>query len=137
MKKFTVILFAFVLLTACNDSHEKPDNLIGEEKMEKILYDVALLQSMSSFAPGVLHDNDIDVNDYIYKKYDIDSLTLAQSHTYYASDFDKYESMLEKVNNMLKEQKATVDSLMKEEKKMDKIKSKTAVDTLKTIKTAK
>lgn len=129
MKKFTVILFAFVVLAACDKGPEKPQNFIEEDKMEDILYDVALLQSMSSFAPGVLHDNDITVNDYLYKKYDMDSLTFTENHEYYASDFVRYEKLMNRVTDRLKEQKALVDTLMQAKPEKEEIKSSAIIDT--------
>ncbi|RYJ43228.1 DUF4296 domain-containing protein [Flavobacterium beibuense] len=132
MKKFTVILFAFVVLAACDKGPEKPQNFIEEDKMEDILYDAALLQSMSSFAPGILHDNDITVSDYLYNKYDIDSLTLVQNHTYYASDFERYEKLMNRVTDRLREEKAVVDTLMQAKPEKDEVKaSALVVDTAK------
>ncbi|QEE49064.1 DUF4296 domain-containing protein [Flavobacterium alkalisoli] len=132
MKKFTVILFALVVLAACNKGPEKPQNFIEEDKMEDILYDVALLQSMSSFAPGVLHDNDITVNDYLYKKYDMDSLTFTENHTYYASDFERYQKLMERVTDRLRAEKTEVDTLMQAKPEKDEIKaSALVVDTAK------
>ncbi|KGO79907.1 hypothetical protein Q763_11930 [Flavobacterium beibuense F44-8] len=116
MKKIAVFLSA-ICLFACNDKLQKPDNLLSEDKMEDILYDVALLQSISSFAPAVLSANDIKIDTYIYDKYQTDSLTFAQSNEYYAADFDRYEAILEKVSERLKTEKVEIDSIVSKENK--------------------
>lgn len=116
MKKIAVLLLV-VCLFACNDKLQQPDNLLSEDKMEDILYDVALLQSISSFAPAVLSANDIKIDTYIYDKYQTDSLTFAQSNEYYAADFDRYEAILEKVSERLKAEKVEIDSVVSKENK--------------------
>jgi len=116
MKKIAILLSA-VCLFACNDKLQEPDNLLSEDKMEDILYDVALLQSISSFAPAVLSANDIKIDTYIYDKYQTDSLTFAQSNEYYAADFDRYEAILEKVSERLKAEKVEIDSIVSKENK--------------------
>lgn len=116
MKKIAVLLLA-ICLFACNDKLQQPDNLLSEDKMEDILYDVALLQSISSFAPATLSANDIKIDTYIYDKYQTDSLTFAQSNEYYAADFDRYEAILEKVSERLKAEKVEIDSIVSKENK--------------------
>ncbi|WP_417354112.1 DUF4296 domain-containing protein [Flavobacterium sp.] len=116
MKKIAILLSA-VCLFACNDKLREPDNLLSEDKMEDILYDVALLQSISSFAPAVLSANDIKIDTYIYDKYQTDSLTFTQSNEYYAADFDRYEAILEKVSERLKAEKVEIDSIVSKENK--------------------
>lgn len=73
--------------------------------MVDILYDIALLQSIKSFQPTVLDTNNVNAHTYIYKKYKIDSLTLVQNHTYYASDIEGYEKIENEVSDRLKKNK--------------------------------
>ena len=48
---FTVIFFVELLSSCSGNVHvEIPDNLIGQEKMEAILYDAIIMDSMSTFS---------------------------------------------------------------------------------------
>jgi hypothetical protein len=115
MKNAAVVFLLSILLLSCSKGVEKPDNLLSEGKMEDILYDVALLQVMSSFTPKTLDDNEVNAGKYIYKKYAIDSLTFAQNQVYYASNLEAYKKIQGKVAERLKKQKTLVDTLVKKE----------------------
>jgi histidinol phosphatase-like PHP family hydrolase len=97
MKKifYTLILFA---LFSCNENPvETPDNLLDEEVMVDILYDIALLQAADGYVPEKLAINNIKVNTFIYSKYNIDSVTYYQNHKYYAADVKEYKKMYKEV----------------------------------------
>ena len=97
MKKiifFCVAIFAI----GCNNSViEKPSNLIEKDKMVDILYDISLLETIKNqgIKRGFTQE---EINQYILKKYKIDSLQLVSSNKYYASDAEEYKKMFEKVN---------------------------------------
>jgi hypothetical protein len=102
MKK--IALFGlFILLFGCTSSIEKPKNLIEKEKMINVLYDLSLLQAIRSQNIGGGIDNK-SINSYIFKKYKIDSIQLAQSNKYYASDMDEYKKIFEGVKAKLEEE---------------------------------
>ena len=85
---------------SCNNTIEKPKNLIEKDKMTKILYDLSLLDAMKNqYIEGGISNQ--KANDYIYKKYKIDSIQLVQSNKYYASDIEEYKKMLEEVKSIL------------------------------------
>lgn len=87
MKNVGVLLFCFALFGSCqNTPIEKPDNLIDQDKMVDIMFDINVLEAMKSQTTLVLETNKINPNTYIYKKYNIDSLQFANSDKYYASD---------------------------------------------------
>ncbi|WP_320816141.1 DUF4296 domain-containing protein [Flavobacterium sp.] len=97
MKKilYTIILFA---LFACNDNPvQTPKNLLDEEVMVDILYDIALLQAADGYVPEKLTANNIKINSFIYSKYKIDSVTYYQNHKYYAGNVRKYKKMYKEV----------------------------------------
>jgi hypothetical protein len=100
MKKIVFFCLA-ILAIGCNDSAiEKPSNLIEKDKMVDILYDISLLETVRN--QGIksrITQNDI--NQFILKKYKIDSLQLISSNKYYASDADKYKKLMEKVKEKL------------------------------------
>lgn len=108
MKKLLFFLSFFMLLIGCkNATIEKPDNLIDEDKMVEILYDVSILEAIKVTNPKSLETRKINSNKYIYQKYKIDSLQFVKSDLYYASDVSNYEIMykkvIEKVENIRKE----------------------------------
>lgn len=107
MKKivYTIILFSFF---ACNENPVKsPDNLLDEEVMVDILYDIAILQAADGYVPEKLILSKIQTNSFIYDKYKIDSTTYYQNHKYYAADVKKYKKMytkvIERINSKMKE----------------------------------
>jgi Domain of unknown function (DUF4296) len=128
MKKLVFIMVALVAVACNNDIAPKPDKLIEEDKMEKILYDMALIQGIKSFKPEVLDANGVDPRTYIYKKYAIDSLTLAQNHTWYASDLEEYEKMQKNVADRLKAEREKLNKADK--KKVKKPNAKTTTPTV-------
>lgn len=97
MKKLFVFL-GLMLMISCNDKAvEKPANLIEKEEMINILYDITLLQSAENVNTAKLYEQGIKANEFIYKKYNIDSVTFAQSNRYYASDPHNYKKMFGEV----------------------------------------
>ena len=81
---------------------------------------MALLQTMSSVTQQPVQENGIDVKNYIYNKYKIDSLTLVQNQKYYTGDIEKYQEIHKKVVERLKAQKAPLDSLKNDKSKPGK-----------------
>lgn len=105
-----VLLVTVLFAVACkHDVAPKPDKVIDEGKMENILYDVALMQAIKSYNPTLFDKNGVDPKTYIYKKYSIDSLTLAQNHTWYAANLDAYEKMQQRVADRLKAEKEKLE----------------------------
>lgn len=88
---------------------EKPDNLIDEEQMVNILYDLSLLESIRSQRPIALETNRVDPLTYVYKKYKIDSLQFAKSNKYYATDVEKYKAIYASVSKKIEDNKAAVE----------------------------
>ncbi len=106
MKKLVTSFLLFAILISCQKPVvSKPDNLIDEDVLVSILYDLSLLEAIKSQNPTVLETNNINSTTYIYKKYKIDSLQFARSNTYYASDNKKYKEIVENINKKIEEQK--------------------------------
>lgn len=122
--KIVIALLSILLLVSCGNSvTDKPDRLIDEPVMVDIFYDLSLLEAIKAVNPISLETNSITTNEYIYKKYTIDSLQFAQSNQYYASDLKRYKKIYEKVNQRLAEKKAALDTLHKIEDEKLKLKS--------------
>lgn len=130
MKKYFLFLVVFSFLASCqSDTVEKPDNLIPEDKMADIIYDLSILQAMRNSNQSVLDSNSVNPNTYIYKKYKIDSLQFAKSNQYYATkSIKKYDQLYQSVNDRIVKNKAAVDTLLAKQKKNDQklIKSDTS-----------
>jgi len=105
-----LLLGLTVLFFGCNgNSVEKPKNLIDKDKMVDILYDISLLESIKSqnINGGITVKMG---NDYIYKKYKIDSIQFAKSNKYYASNLEEYKKMFEKVKEKLSAETVKIEA---------------------------
>jgi len=123
-----IVLILLGLLFSCNEKVvEKPENLIPEDKMTAILYDISLLNAGRIINESILNEYDIEPMGYIYTKYGIDSLQFVKSDTYYASIPTAYEAIYTKVKDKLEkdekffedERKRKQDSLMEAKEKLN------------------
>lgn len=113
MKKIIIIVCCTLMVFSCKDnSVAKPDNLIAKDKMTDILYDITLLEAVKvqNLKGGI---NKKRANEYIYKKYKIDSIQFAKSNKYYASDLKEYKKMLDKIKERLTVENTKVEAEMK------------------------
>lgn len=109
MKKVILLVSCVLSFISCNSSAEKPKNLIAKDKMIEILYDISLLEAVKTqnINGGI---NSKAGNEYIYKKYKIDSVQLSQSNKYYASDLEEYKNMFEAVKEKLNKKALEVEA---------------------------
>lgn len=122
MKKSISLLAILALLGCKEDLVKKPDLLIEKSKMMDIMYDLALLEAIKYQNPAVLDSNQIRPKQFIYKKYKIDSLQLAQNNRYYAADYKSYKVMFESVVKRIENEKKRANTIIKLEEKKKKIK---------------
>ncbi|HEA29081.1 MAG TPA: DUF4296 domain-containing protein [Leeuwenhoekiella sp.] len=113
IRGYHILLFV-LLFAACQnvDRPEKPDNLIGEDELKDILYDVSLINAARDFSRGQLKNAGLEPNKFIYEKYDIDSLQFAKTVAYYSVDFNRYLKIWEDVSKRLENKRDEVDSLI-------------------------
>ena len=92
------------MLLSCKDSVVKePDNLLEEDQMVNIIYDLSLLDAMK--AQGLESQQKYpSTTEFLKKKYKIDSITFARNTQFYASDIKNYKKMYDKVKERLKEE---------------------------------
>lgn len=110
MKQIACLLGMVLLFGACkNEVIAKPEKLIDEDKMVNIIYDLALLEAMRSQHQG--QEAPINPREYIFKKYQIDSIQFAQSNHYYASDIGNYKKMYDKVSKRIEAEQKQADAL--------------------------
>ena len=112
MKKLVLVFCTIWLLSCSNNPVPKPDNLLDEEVMTNILFDIAILQATDGSMPLKLSEEHINSTTYIYKKYAIDSLTFYQNQRYYAADVKQYKKMYQEVLDRLNEEKDAANSIM-------------------------
>ncbi|MDN3678162.1 DUF4296 domain-containing protein [Flavobacterium paronense] len=112
MKRSILLGFIFLFFSCNSNSVDKPKNLIEKDKMVAILYDISLLEAIKSqnINGGITAKTG---NDYIYKKYKIDSTQFANSNKYYASDIEEYKKMFEKVKEKLNAETLKIDNQLK------------------------
>lgn len=120
MKKLFLIFFCGILLVNCNSNPvEKPKDLLDEDQMVSILYDLYLINAVKSSNVAYLKENNITPSKYILHKYKVDSLQFSRSDRYYATDIDVYENIYKRVTQKLQDNKAVLDSLMAKETKFE------------------
>ncbi|WP_310595219.1 DUF4296 domain-containing protein [Flavobacterium sp.] len=121
MKKIVPFLAILTFWGCKEDLVKKPKHLIERAQMVDIMYDLTLLEAIKYQNPAVLDSNQIRPKQFIYKKYKIDSLQLAQNNVYYASDYKAYKVMIEEVAKRLDTDKKKAKVLIKAEEKKTKI----------------
>lgn len=125
MKKTVSFFIILIFLVGCKKELVKePKHLIEREKMVNIMYDLSILEAMKVENPAILDSFKYNSNQYIYKKYKIDSVQFAQSNIYYAADYKEYEKMYNQIKARLDKEKTKVNSLMKAEAKKEMLKAK-------------
>ena len=112
MKKIIFIVFIFF---SCNKDSKKitvPENLISQEKMIDVIYEMTLINVSKGVNRSVLENNGVVPDIYIYNKYKIDSLQFALSNEFYSNDLDKYLEIYNSVKEKLQQNKQiTLDSI--------------------------
>ena len=128
------VLFIAVFFISCQNVEEikKPANLIPEDKMVDVLTDLSILNSAKNYNRSLLEETGIQPDKYLFEKYQIDSLQLAESTGYYAKKYDILDDIYAKVKANLETKKEEYEILRDvERKKEDSIQSiKTIKDTL-------
>ncbi|WP_026754722.1 DUF4296 domain-containing protein [Sediminibacter sp. Hel_I_10] len=140
--KVILYLMLIGLFLGCDNASrpKKPDDLISEDKMADILYEVFIINAAKGTAKGILEDNGIFPEQYVFEKYDIDSLQFAKSNAYYSYDIKTYDEIMSQVDTIIKINKdkyqAQIDLEM-DLKKQKKDSIKQLSDSLSTFKKSK
>ena len=114
----TIVLIALVIFSCNNiDKPKKPDNLISKDRMVDIITDISLMTAAKGLNKGILEENAINPQNYIYNKYNIDSIQFAESNNYYAYDVKEYEEIYLTVKERLETQKEEYTALQEKERK--------------------
>jgi len=112
MKKIFLVI---VVLFGCNKNVQKipiPDNLISEEKMVDVIYEMTLISVSKGVNRRILENNGVIPEKYIFEKHNIDSLQFALSNEFYSNDLNMYLDIYNRVKVKLQENKQiTIDSI--------------------------
>lgn len=115
MKKHIYILI-ISLITACGQSVvPPPEKMLSEKQMENLMYDLAIIDGVRLTDYSLLDSLKINVNDFVYKKHNTDSLSLIENMVYYASFPNKYDKIIKKVEARLKEERQKLSAPTKKE----------------------
>ena len=109
MRLITLLLAFLLAFVGCTTAIEKPKKLIEKDKMVDILYDIALLEAIKSqnVNGGISSKK---ANEFLFKKYKIDSLQWEENNKYYASDIEEYKKMYEEVKKRIQEETTKANS---------------------------
>ena len=119
---FVLGILIALLFLQCSDIRypEKPDDLIDKETMVNIFTDAYLSNASKSFNRTILQRAEVDLGNYIYKKYQIDSLQFERSNAYYTANIDEYRDMIAQVKSNLDNRLTAVDSIIEADKATQK-----------------
>lgn len=96
------VIVAFFLFSCYQlEKPKKPNGLISKSDMVNIIVDLKLLASVTGQNTKVLDSNNIDTENFVFQKYNIDSTQFAASSDYYAYNLQDYIDIYEKVKDSL------------------------------------
>lgn len=140
MKQFKYLIVICVLIASCSDSSEPkaPKNLISKDKMVDVLIDLSLVSSAKGINKKVLEKNGITPDEYVFKRFKIDSAQFSESNAYYSYYIDDYKQILNEVQDSLNRLKKKYNHLdennielkITEDDKKSKTKAKKLRDSL-------
>jgi hypothetical protein len=115
------ILIVVILFLSCTNKVSKPKNLISEEKMVAIIYEASILTAAKGVNKKALEDKGIRPDQFVYSKYNIDSIQLVTSLDYYASTIDTYDAIYTKVEERIIAEKERIETDLERNKKENKV----------------
>ena len=105
MKTRLIIVALVLALVGCKnnriDKPSKPENLLSQDQMVEVLYDMALLTSAKGLNRKVMENKGIVPRSYVFEKHNIDSMQFALSNEYYAYRIKDYEAIYQRVKAKL------------------------------------
>ena len=107
MKKPIYLLIIFFLCLSCNrlEKPKKPDNLLSENEMVNIITDISLITAAKGVQKKVIEAKQINLEEFVFQKHNVDSVQFAESNNYYSYDIKTYERIYQQVNQRLENKK--------------------------------
>ncbi|WP_194850288.1 DUF4296 domain-containing protein [Nonlabens antarcticus] len=102
MKKLMSLLF-LLIIASCSSVLEapKPEDFYGDDKMAEIMTDLYLMEASMTSDRGAFTALEMLPHDYIYKKHDTDSIVFKENLYYYSDRIEKYENVIDLVEERL------------------------------------
>ena len=120
MKK-EIILMLLLLLSCVNVEEAPPENLIGEEKMADLIFELAVLDAAKGFVPKDQKQRiDLDADSF-YQFHEIDSAQFTISNAYYAKQPKAYLRIVSMAKTKLEEFEKNMEESDNEILKIDSI----------------
>ena len=97
-----------IFVLGCNNSITQkpiPIDLISQEKMVDIIYDMTLINVAKGVNKSILENNGIIPEQYLFNKHSIDSTLFARSNEYYSNDLKTYQMIYDNVKIKLEKNK--------------------------------
>ena len=82
MRNIIFILLILFVPLSCGSSNKKPDNLIAKEKMENIIFDILILNSIN--ANSLMSKTETIGDELIFDRHSVDSIQFYESEMYYS-----------------------------------------------------
>ena len=120
MKK--AILLALLMLSSCTQVEEvPPENLIGEEIMADLIFELAVLDAAKGFIPKDQKGRIVLDADSFYQFHEIDSAQFTSSNAYYAKQPKAYLRIVSMAKAKLKEFEKNMEEVDNEMLNIDSI----------------
>jgi hypothetical protein len=98
------ILLALLMLSSCTQVEEvPPENLIGEEIMADLIFELAVLDAAKGFIPKDQKGRIVLDADSFYQFHEIDSAQFTSSNAYYAKQPKAYLRIVSMAKSKLEE----------------------------------
>tara|TARA_B100001175_G_scaffold310808_1_gene314367 strand:+ start:6976 stop:7335 length:360 start_codon:yes stop_codon:yes gene_type:complete len=110
------IIFLLSIITfSCKEivENRSPDDLIPPEQMSKVMADIILMKNIKRESSYIKNKKNLLVPEYLYEKYEIDSLKLAVSQSYYAKNPKKYIPVFKMVEIRLKMLRDSIEKTLR------------------------
>lgn len=132
MLKKLFFIVSIIAFSACQniEKSEKPNDLIREDKMVDVISEISLLQSARNFNKRLYENSGIKGQEYIFEKYDIDSVQFKRSNDYYSDNYEVYQRIYDSVKNRFEKMKTDLDTLQKQEQRIKDSIAKAKRDSL-------
>ncbi|GAB1308343.1 hypothetical protein KH5_10260 [Urechidicola sp. KH5] len=115
MKTLFQTLLIVVLIVSCtsNTIYEKPDDLIPQNEMVDLLYDIQIAFGAKS-SRNINGDYGVNYMPLVYEKYQIDSARFASSSFYYSTRPDLYSKLMRNVKERLEIKEREIEDQVRE-----------------------
>ncbi len=113
-----IVLLLTIFSCAEIEQTPAPDPLYSKEQMATILYDLYLMDGSLQTNRRAFTDLKVAPDQYIYKKYDTDSISFANNLEYYTDRVEEYLEIIEMVEQKVDIKKDSLDAVKKETREL-------------------